>query len=393
MISAQSFIAAARERGFGLWTGVPCSFLQPLINGVIGDDSLLYVAAANEGDAVGIAAGAQIGGLPAIVMLQNSGLGNAVNPLTSLTHTHRIPCLIIVTLRGDPEGAGDEPQHELMGRITTSMLELMEIPWAWFPSSEEDISVRLDEALAQIRSTSRPFCLVMRKGSVADNPAPVLPALQPARRQSLAPAARLQPTATRGQMLQAVQQACGDADLIVATTGYTGRELYALDDRANQLYLVGAMGCACSVGLGLALARPDRRVVVLDGDGALLMRMGALATLGFQRPHNLLHILLDNGMHESTGGQGTISHALDWSGIAACAGFEHCQDLDQPQQLAELLERDLVGATFVRACVVPGVPAGLPRPKVTPVDVTRRLRAHLDESPVNASAAADGLGA
>lgn len=134
MIKAESFAEAVKKRGFGLWTGVPCSYLKPFINFVIDDPEQQYVAAANEGDAVAIAAGAQLGGLRAIAMFQNSGLGNAVNPLTSLTYTFKIPILLIVTLRGEPGGAPDEPQHKLMGEITERMLDLMEIPGNIFPT-------------------------------------------------------------------------------------------------------------------------------------------------------------------------------------------------------------------------------------------------------------------
>ncbi|MEN0106258.1 MAG: phosphonopyruvate decarboxylase [Pseudomonas sp.] len=352
---------------------MPCSYLQPLINGVIGDQSLRYVPAANEGDAVAIAAGAQIGGVAAVAMMQNSGLGNAVNPLTSLLHTHRIPCLLIVTLRGDPHGEADEPQHELMGSITPAMLELMEIPWAYFPTEDDEIDACLDTVVAWQQRESRPYCLVMRKGSVASNPAPQLPPLQPP--AGLPPKAPvLAARASRNQMLAAVQQAAGPRDLIVATTGYTGRELYALADRANQFYLVGAMGCASSVALGLALVCPQARVIVLDGDGALLMRMGAMATLAYQAPGNLVHVLLDNGMHESTGGQGTVSHALHLSAVAAQLGYPQVHDIQEPAQLVAVLEQHISGLTFVRAAITPGVVSPLPRPAVGPIAVTQRMR-------------------
>lgn len=383
MVSAQAFIAAAQQRGFGLWTGVPCSYLQPLINGVIGDQSLRYVPAANEGDAVAIAAGAQMGGVAAVAMMQNSGLGNAVNPLTSLLHTHRIPCLLIVTLRGDPHGEADEPQHELMGSITPAMLELMAIPWAYFPTRDEDIDACLDTVVAWQQSESRPYCLVMKKGSVAANPAPTLAPMQPP--SGPAPAAPVvTPRASRSQMLTAVQQVAGPLDVIVATTGYTGRELYALDDRANQLYLVGAMGCASSVGLGLALVCPQARVIVLDGDGALLMRMGAMATLAYQAPGNLVHVVLDNGMHESTGGQGTVSHSLHLSAVAAQLGYAQVHDVHEPAALAQLLAQDTVCLTFVRALITPGVAGSLPRPSVGPVVVTQRLRQQVQRLPQHA---------
>ena len=142
MIPAEAFASAARDRGFTLWSGVPCSYLKPFVNHVIDSPELQYIAASNEGDAIAIAAGAELSGARGIAMCQNSGLGNAVNPLTSLSYTFRIPILLIVTLRGDPEGAADAPQHELMGRITGRMLETMEVPWELFPTEED----RIDEA-------------------------------------------------------------------------------------------------------------------------------------------------------------------------------------------------------------------------------------------------------
>ena len=144
MISARSFIEPARARGFDFWTGVPCSYLKPFINYVIGDPALAWVTSANEGDAVATATGHALAGRRAVAIMQNSGLGNAVSPLTSLNWVFRLPVLLIVTLRGDPEH-GDEPQHELMGRITTKLLETMQIPWRWFPNEESDIEAALDQ--------------------------------------------------------------------------------------------------------------------------------------------------------------------------------------------------------------------------------------------------------
>ena len=164
--------------------------------------------------------------------------------------------------------------------------------------------------------------------------------------------------------------------MLVATTGYTGRELYANDDRPNQFYMVGSMGCAVSVGLGLAVARPERRIVVLDGDGAALMRLGALATVGYERPVNLVHVLLDNGVHESTGGQATVSRSIDFGGLAAACGYTRVKRVTQPAKLAAILERPATELTFVHVPILPGVPE-LPRPSITPAAVAARLRAHL----------------
>ncbi len=169
MINAQDFVEAARGAGYTWYAGVPCSFLTPFINYVIGDDSLLYLSAANEGDAVAAAAGARIGGKQAIAMMQNSGLGNAVSPLTSLTHVFRIPLLVICTHRGAP-GVQDEPQHELMGRITGTMFDAMEIPWEDFPSRAEDVAACLARAQAHCAQAERPYALVMQKGAVAPHP-------------------------------------------------------------------------------------------------------------------------------------------------------------------------------------------------------------------------------
>lgn len=375
MIEAGEFFAAAGARGFGLYAGVPCSYLKPFINYVIDAPGLHYVAAANEGDAVAVAAGAALAGLPAVAMFQNSGLGNAVNPLTSLNHVFRIPVLLITTLRGEPGGAPDEPQHELMGAITTDLLELMQVAWDWFPASQAEIAPVLDRALAHMHATGRPFALVMRQGSVAPRAlvsAPLAPR-QPAA-GSLPPAA---PQATRAAVLAAVQQAAGPGDVLVATTGYTGRELYALADRDNQLYMVGSMGCASSFGLGLALARPDRRVIVLDGDGAALMRLGALATVGAVRPPNLVHLLLDNGVHESTGGQGTVSPLIDFCAIARGCGYPQVERLADPARVAAALRAAPGGLSFIHVPMQPGVASQLPRPQATPDQVARRFAAAL----------------
>ncbi|NND36073.1 MAG: phosphonopyruvate decarboxylase [Gammaproteobacteria bacterium] len=376
MIEAGEFVGSARDRGFDLYAGVPCSYLKPFINYVIDADDLTYVGAANEGDAVAIAAGAELGGSRGVVMLQNSGLGNTVNPLTSLTETFRIPVLIIVTLRGEPGGAPDEPQHELMGRITAGMLELMGIRWAWFPEQQGDIESALDAAVAHLDAERRPFAFVMRKGSVAKHALETAPAIRGVPSDN---PPRVTPAATRTELLRAVQSAVTDDDIVVASTGYTGRELYALDDRPNQIYMVGSMGCASSLGLGLAIACPQRRVIVLDGDGAALMRLGALATIGYQRPRNLTHVLLDNGLHESTGGQSTVSASIDFPRIASACGYPQVTAVALPDDLTARVASAGAELIFMHAPMLPGIPGDLPRPTITPAEVAERLRRHIQE--------------
>jgi phosphonopyruvate decarboxylase len=180
--------------------------------------------------------------------------------------------------------------------------------------------------------------------------------------------------------LRTLQAVLRPTDLVIAATGYTGRELYALEDRSEQLYMVGSMGCAMSLGLGLALAQPKRRVIVLDGDGAVLMRMGGLATVGYERPPNLIHVLLDNQMHESTGGQSTVSHSVDFCAIAAACGYPVTKRVMKPEEVAAFLEHpDGEALSLLHVRILPGTPEALPRPTIKPYEVAARFRKHIKE--------------
>jgi phosphonopyruvate decarboxylase len=384
MIQARSFVETAKMAGFSLYTGVPCSYVKPFINYVIDAPDLSYIGAANEGDAVAIATGAELGGRRAVVMMQNSGLGNAVSPLTSLNAIFQLPVLLIVTLRGEPGGPKDEPQHELMGQITTKMLETMNVAWSYFPTEESEVAAAIDKAVSHMAKTDLPYAFVMRKDSVAAHELTSRPATR-----ELAPPPSVPPTPfadvaerpTRTEALRAIQKVTSPdgSDVVLATTGYTGRELYACEDRPNQLYMVGSMGCAAPLGLGLAWARPDRRVVVLDGDGALLMRMGALATIGYERPDNLVHVLLDNETHDSTGAQSTVTHSVDLGACARACGYPRVQRIRRTDELEEALRDGTKGLRFLHVKTKPGAPDDLPRPKITPREVAQRLRAHLGQ--------------
>ncbi len=281
-----------------------------------------------------------------------------------------------MTLRGDPDGAADEPQHARMGRITTALLDLLGIAWEWFPREDADVAPCLARAAAHMQETGLPFGLVMKRGTVNPRPpSPPLPQQRPAVRGR---PVDQPPKATRREWLRAVQASVNDDDLVIASTGYLGRELYALDDRANQLYLVGSMGCASSVGLGVALARPDRRVVVLEGDGAGLMRLGAWASIGFARPANLRHVLIDNACHESTGGQSSLSGSVDFCELAAGCGYAAVDRSADPAEFARWLNQANHGPSFLHAPILTGTPTELPRPKATPPAVARRFAAQMD---------------
>jgi phosphonopyruvate decarboxylase len=388
MIEAQQFIEAARVHGFEWYAGVPCSYLTPFINYVLQDPSLHYLSMANEGDAVALIAGVALAGdvsrphRRGIAMLQNSGLGNAVSPLTSLTWTFRLPQLLIVTWRGQP-GVPDEPQHALMGQITPAILETMDIPWEMFPTDAGAIEPALQRATAHMDATGRPYCLLMQKESVAACPLEPGAAVLTKKYASTSAVIDgksmfMESRPSRTDALRVVvAHTPGKVTAVLASTGFCGRELWALHDRPNQFYMVGSMGCLMPLALGLALARPDLRVVALDGDGAALMRLGAFATVGAYGPPNLMHLLIDNGVHDSTGGQSTVSPVISFADIAAACGYASSLETDDVSRIAAWLdEKPLRGSRFARLLSRPGSPDGLPRPSTGPEEVKKRLMNH-----------------
>ena len=376
MIRAESFLTCARAAGFDFYSGVPCSFLTPIINRTIGDARLTYVGAASEGEAVAIAAGAWLAGRGTAVMFQNSGLGNAVNPLTSLNYPFRIPALLICTWRGAP-GIKDEPQHELMGEITAALFDAMRIPHHSFPQSESAIAGALAEAKATMAASQLPFAFIMEKGDVAEEKLKAEPPLpRPAGTRYDRRAHSQYPT--RYAALERLLAEIPDAAAVIATTGKCGRELFTLADRPQHFYQVGSMGCAAGMGLGLAL-NARRPVVVLDGDGAVLMKMGTMATIGAYAPPNLVHVVLDNASHDSTGGQPTVSPVVDFAAVALACGYAHAHAADDVNGFAAALKESLAapGPHLIHLRLAPGSREPLGRPSVAPPEVARRFMAFL----------------
>jgi phosphonopyruvate decarboxylase len=388
VIQSEAFIRGARRRGTTIFVGVPCSFLTPLIDGAISDSLTRYAVATSEGEAVGVAVGSWLAGGTPVVMCQNSGFGNMVNPLTSVVWPCRIPFLMVVTWRGQP-GLKDEPQHELMGQIMLPLVELLDVEHAEFPSDEALVGQSLDRAWSSMEERCLPYCLVMKKGAVASG---TLTEAAPARphRGALVHLDYARPPA-RLNAIERVLAAAPDDAAMIATTGKTGRELFTIADRPQHFYQVGGMGCASAVGLGAALHTP-RPVVVLDGDGAALMKLGNMATIGVQAPENLVHVVLDNGVHDSTGGQRTASAAVDFPEIAIACGYRRavsCTSLDDLEfALSTAFEEP--GPHLVRIAVRPGSIEGLARPDVHPHEVARRFRDFICSEPRELVGAATG---
>jgi phosphonopyruvate decarboxylase len=375
LIDTKLFGEELKKLGFTFFSGVPCSFLKHLINYAMNECD--YVAATNEGEAVAIASGATLAGGKSVVLMQNSGLTNAVSPLVSLNYPFQIPVLGFVSLRGEP-GLLDEPQHELMGRITTQMLELMEIKWDYLSSNLDEAKQQLQRAKTCIEH-QQPFFFVVKKGTFATESLKIEKQRTNVNVKKVN-RSREDQLPTRWEVLQHINSLKDEQTVQLATTGKTGRELFEVEDAPNNLYMVGSMGCVSSLGLGMARTKKDKDVFVIEGDGALLMRMGSLATNGYYAPKNMLHILLDNNAHDSTGGQSTVSHNVDFVEVAASCGYTKAIYIHNLHELTDQINdwKKHKGLTFLYMKIAPGSKKNLARPTLKPHQVKERLKVFLN---------------
>ncbi|MDP5275455.1 phosphonopyruvate decarboxylase [Chengkuizengella axinellae] len=376
MIQTKRFGDELKNLNFNQYIGVPCSFLKSLINYAMNECE--YIAATNEGDAVAIASGVSVGGEKPVVLMQNSGLTNAVSPLTSLVYPFQIPILGFVSLRGE-EGIRDEPQHELMGQITMKMLDLMEVEWQY-------LSTEIEKALEQIKVANnhiedkRSFFFIVKKGTFSDEKL-IKETLSTNVNQNIVEKKWTNQLPTRFEALKVINEMKDSHTIQLATTGKTGRELYEIEDADNNLYMVGSMGCISSFGLGLAISQLNQNIVVIDGDGSLLMRLGSMATIGYYQPSNMLHILLDNHTYDSTGGQSTVSQNIDFNNIAASCGYANSLFIHNLSELQAAIihwkkEKSL---TFLHLKISKGSKQKLGRPTIKPFEVHERLKRFINE--------------
>ncbi len=377
MLSAMSFLEELSRHGVGCISGVPCSYVSSLYS-ELERDNWPYVSATSEGEAVAVAAGSWLGGRMGVALCQNSGLGNMVNPLTSLIMPFRIPVVLGVSRRGWPP-ATDEPQHALMGLITPELLKLMQLTIQPLTLSSDDVREQL--AAAFHRSDARSStAFTIEKGVFSESPYTGLPLannryIHPAYTAVIDLKDGERPS--RSDVLQTYLLLSGSRSTI-ATTGYTSRELYALDDRASHFYMVGSMGCASSIGVGLAIAS-RKPVTVLDGDGALLMKLGVLATAGLYVRTSFVHLVLDNGQHESTGGQASNASKVDFAAVAQACGYSRVWRAEGTAAVRSALTEALSmnsGPTLIHCPIEPGCSRKLPRPTQTLPDLAQRFREH-----------------
>ena len=353
------------KAGIDFFTGVPDSFLKGLCDELydrFGTDSASHIVAHNEGGAIGLCAGHFLAsGRPALCYMQNSGLGNTVNPLTSLADpkVYSVPCLLVIGWRGEP-GTKDEPQHIKQGAVTLSQLDLLGIPYRILSpdTTEDDFRGLFSELLEALRA-QKPAALVIRKGALQS-------ALKPAYGNGAA--------MTREEAAGLILEASGPSDCFVSTTGKLSREIFELreargEDHRRDFLTVGSMGHASMIALRIAEEKPDRRVWCLDGDGAAFMHLGSLPLIGRRSPKNLVHVIINNGAHETVGGMPVCSGALNLRELARAAGYPRILAADSPESLREALAslKAFEGPVLLEIRCACGARADLGRPTTTPL--------------------------
>lgn len=365
MIRPEFFIEALRQKGIDCFAGVPDSLLKNICAYITDHfDASHNIIAANEGAAVGFAAGHYLAtGQPACVYMQNSGEGNIINPLASLTdrEVYNIPVLLLIGWRGRP-GVHDEPQHVKQGKVTTGLLNVMGVNYEVLSKEEDKAAKQIEKAASALRD-NEVFALVIEKDTFDEYK------LQNVNANDL--------TMTREEAIQTVASALSSKDVIVSTTGMISRELFEARTAWGQgherdFLTVGSMGHASQIALGIALEKTDRRVWCFDGDGATIMHMGSMAIVASKKPANYIHVVFNNGAHDSVGGQPTVGLAIDLPAVAKALGYSAAFSVSTIQelksQLSILNSKFSEGPVLIEVKVKKGNRKDLGRPTTTPIE-------------------------
>ena len=375
MLNPKFFIDTLRSCNIDFFAGVPDSLLKNIC-AYISDtvDEKHNIIAANEGAAVGLAAGHYLAtGKPGMVYMQNSGEGNTVNPLASLTdkEVYNIPILLLIGWRGKP-GVHDEPQHIKQGKITTDLLDVMGINYMILNKEEDNAKEQIAQLIKHMSETNEVVALVVEKDTFEQYPLP-----QAETGYSL----------SREEAIGTVASVLGSKDVIVSTTGMISRELFEYrvskgQNHERDFLTVGSMGHASQIALGIALEKTDRKVWCFDGDGACIMHMGGMAIVASKSPKNYVHIVFNNGAHDSVGGQPTVGLSIDLPAIAKAVGYPHTFRVDNKESLSIILSeaKNLEGPVFIEIKVKKGHRKDLGRPTTTPIQNKESLMAFLKDS-------------
>ncbi len=363
MLSPKIFIESLAAKGIDFFAGVPDSLLKNVC-AFISDtlDDRHNIITANEGAAVGLAAGHYLatGHIPCVYM-QNSGEGNAINPLASLTdkEVYGIPVLLVIGWRGEP-GVHDEPQHVKQGKITLPLLDAMGIRHEILSQDETEFRSQLDGAVRHMSETGEAFAFIVRKNTFE----PYTLQRHEVNEYPL----------SREEAIQKVAASLSAKDVIVSTTGMISRELFEYRTAQGQgherdFLTVGSMGHASQIALGIALEKTDRRVWCFDGDGAALMHLGSVAIIADKAPENFVHVIFNNGAHDSVGGQPTVGLKVNLAGIAKAAGYKDAVSVTTAEDLGSALKvlKTMRGPVLLEVRVHRGNRKDLGRPTTTPI--------------------------
>lgn len=362
MIAPRVFLKLLKNNGVSFFTGVPDSLLADFLSCFA--DSVPkshHIPAVNEGAAVALAVGYYLAtGKTPMCYLQNSGIGNAVNPLMSLAHptVYGIPMLLLIGWRGEP-GVSDEPQHRHQGKIMPAILTALDIPFAVLGNTPEEAQHVLSTAIHHARQKNTPYVLLVKKGTFLSHE-------KPRSSGSDYPLGRK-------EAIGIITDYLSESTAIVATTGMTGRELWEYRKKkavshAGDFLNIGAMGHTSQIALGIALQTPGRQVVCLDGDGALLMHMGSLATIGVSSAHNFTHVVLNNGVHDSVGAQPSAGFDVDFVRIAQSCGYKQSLRAKTADGLKKIVasHKTMLKPAFIEVRIRSEAREGIGRPSGTP---------------------------
>jgi len=363
-IKPTDFYDQLASHDVNFFTGVPDSLLKEFC--ICIDDHIprdKHIITANEGNAVALAAGYYLAkkSLP-LVYMQNSGLGNAVNPLLSLCDpdVYSIPLLVMIGWRGEP-GDKDEPQHVKQGKIQLKLLDTMNIPYEIIAKDGNQFEMKISDAVKTAKNESRPVVLLIKKGTFEKYSKEI----QKSDDQLM----------KREEALEIVLENLDENAIVVSTTGKTSREIFEIRGRKGQSHeqdflTVGSMGHCSSIALGIALAKPHRDVVCIDGDGSMLMHLGSLTTIASLKPKNFRHILMNNKVHESVGGQDTAAKNIDLSAIVESVGTNKMYNAETPSELKDNIKDFMTnsGPSFLEVKIRPGSRDDLGRPTIKPAD-------------------------
>lgn len=374
MIRPEFFVNTLKEHDIDFYAGVPDSLLKNICayitDNLPADQDII---AANEGGAMGIAAGYHLAtGKVPVVYMQNSGEGNIINPLASLTdkEVYNIPVLLVIGWRGRP-GVKDEPQHVKQGKVTTGLLNVMGVNYAILPKDEIEAAKQIKIAVDFMKATNECYALVIEKDTFDSYK------LQNVEVNNL--------TIAREEAIRKVAASIEDTACIVSTTGMISRELFEARTAWNQgherdFLTVGSMGHASQIALGIALQKPERKVYCFDGDGASVMHMGNMAITASMNCKNYVHVVFNNGAHDSVGGQPTVGLKIDLCGVAKAVGYKATYSVDSMEQLDATLTdvKNAEGPVFLQVCVKKGNRKDLGRPTTTPIQNKEALMGFLN---------------